>query len=220
MTTIKCKAIVFDLDGTLVDSGDVVEKAWEQFAIANGFDFKEEVLPILHGRPAIATIKDLLPGKSIEELRALEGQLTAMELNLLDGLKPIVGADKLLALLPENSWGIATSGIFKLASGRLLSAGLPLPKVMVTADVTKNPKPHPEPFLKAMEELGYEPHECVVFEDSPAGIRGALASGATVVAINLNETVARELNPHLNIIDLSAITAVVDINGAIELKVV
>ena len=85
------------------------------------------------------------------------------------------GAIELVRSIPEGRWGVVTSGTRHLASARLKLAGIPVPKVMVTADDVVNGKPHPEPYLKGAELLGVNPAECLVIEDAPAGIRAAHA---------------------------------------------
>jgi len=203
--SIECKGLIFDLDGTLVDSGEVVEKVWKMFADRYGFDFEKQVLPICHGRPAKYPLKELLPRVTEEEMDAVEDEFNAIEMTMLEELKPIRGADILLPILPPGKWAIATSGDNNLASGRLKSAGLPIPKHFVTAGMYKNSKPHPDPFLMAAQSLGFEPEDCIVFEDSPAGIEGAKTAGCTVIGINLVEAAKKVSKPDYVINDMTEI---------------
>lgn len=192
---IECKGLIFDLDGTLVDSGEVVERVWKMFADRYGFDFEKQVLPICHGRPAKYPLKELMPSICEKEMEAMEEEFSEIEMTMLEGLKPIRGADKLLLTLPIERWAIATSGVHDLASGRLKSAGVPIPKHFVTAGMYKNSKPHPDPFLMAADLLRLAPKDCVVFEDSPAGIEGALQAGCKVIGINLVEAARKISKP-------------------------
>lgn len=204
--TIKCKAIIFDLDGTLVDSGECVEKVWKIFADRYGFDFEKQVLPICHGRPAKYPLKELRPNTTEEEMEAMEDEFGALEMTMLEGLKPIKDADKLLMTLPPDKWAIATSGTYPLASGRLKASGLPLPKCFVTAGMYRNSKPHPDPFLLAAKLLGFDPKDCVVFEDSPAGIEGAKAAGTKVIGINMVAAAKKVSKPDFVINDMTEVS--------------
>lgn len=205
MNIIETKALIFDLDGTLVDFGEVVEKVWKMYADKYGFDFEKQVLPICHGRPAKYPLKELRPDTTEAEMEAMEEEFGAIEMKMLDGLKPIRGADLLLKTLPQGRWAIATSGTYPLASGRLVASGLPLPVHFVTAEMYTNAKPHPEPFLKAAELLKTDPSECLVFEDSPAGIEGAKKAGAKVVGINMVDEARRISRPDFIIKDMTCI---------------
>lgn len=204
--SIKCKGLIFDLDGTLVDSGEVVEKVWKMFADRYGFDFEKQVLPICHGRPAKYPLKELKPDVTEEEMEAVEEEFSALEMTMFEGLKPIKGADKLLQTLPIERWAIATSGTHPLASGRLKASGVPIPKHFVTAGMYKNSKPFPDPFLMAADFLGFEPKDCVVFEDSPAGIEGAKTAGSTVIGINLVAAAKKVSKPDFIINDMTEIS--------------
>jgi sugar-phosphatase len=91
------------------------------------------------------------------------------------------GAIQLVSSLPVDSWGVVTSGSRHLATDRLRVVGVPIPRVMITADEVENGKPHPEPYLKGAKALGVKPEECLVIEDAPAGIRSAHAGGMKVI---------------------------------------
>ncbi len=203
---VKCKAIIFDLDGTLVDSGEVVEKVWKMFADRYGFDFEKQVLPICHGRPAKYPLKELMPCVTEQEMDAMEKEFGGIEMTMLEGLKPIKGADKLLPCLPPDKWAIATSGTYPLASGRLKTSGLPIPIHFVTAEMYEKAKPFPDPFLKAAELMQVDPKDCVVFEDSPAGIEGAKTAGATVIGINMVDAAKKNSKPDFIINDMNEVS--------------
>ena len=175
---MKCKALLFDLDGVLIDiSTPAVARVWSKWARAHGFD-SEEVVAHAHGRPSIATVREYLPNADHEaENRIVERS----EIEDLDGVVPLPGARELLESLPAERWTIVTSGTRALATVRLRAAGLPAPAKFVTATDVVNGKPHPEPFLKAAKILGVAPSDCVVVEDAPAGIRAGKTAGARVI---------------------------------------
>jgi sugar-phosphatase len=178
MINLRCRAVLFDLDGVLIDSTPAVARVWHRWAIEHGFD-PERVVKMAHGRPSRTTIRELLPNADIAvEDRELERR----EIEDLDGVVPIAGALQLLASLPHDRWTIATSGTRPLAEVRLRAAGLPIPKTMITSNDVKIGKPDPEPYLKAAAILRYAASDCVVVEDAPAGIRSGKAAGSRVIA--------------------------------------
>jgi len=178
MTEITCGAILFDLDGVLVDSTPAVIRVWSRWAIARGFD-PNEVVRRAHGRPSIATVRDYVPHADAE---AENREVERGEIEDLGGVVPLPGARELLIALPPHRWTIVTSCTRRLAQTRLSAAGLPVPARAVTSDDIKNGKPDPEPYLKGASLLGISPEDCVVVEDAPAGIRAGKAAGARVMA--------------------------------------
>ena len=178
MIEVACRGLLFDLDGVLVDSTPAVARVWSKWAIEHGFD-PEETVQRAHGRPSIATIRDLLPNADAEaENRIVEQG----ELDDTDGVIPLPGTRELLNSLALERWAIVTSCTRALAETRLRAAGLPVPKRLITCDDITRGKPDPEPYLKGAALLAVRAQECVVFEDAPAGIRAGKAAGATVVA--------------------------------------
>ena len=178
MTEITCSALLFDLDGVLIDSTPAVIRVWTQWALVHGFD-PDEVVRRAHGRPSISTIREYLPhGDHEAENRVVEGG----EIADLHGVAPLPGARELLEALPPDRWTIVTSCTRPLGTTRLRAAGLPIPTNLVTSDDVKNGKPDPEPYLKGASLLGVEAKDCVVVEDAPAGIRAGKVAGARVIA--------------------------------------
>jgi sugar-phosphatase len=175
---ISCAAILFDMDGVLIDSTPAVARVWSQWARERGFDPKK-VVRLAHGRPSISTIRDLLPNADHE---AENREVEQREIADLEGVVPLPGARRLLASLPTERYAIVTSSTRKLAEARLRAAELSLPKFFVTSTDIVNGKPHPEPYLKAAGKLGADPRECIVVEDVPSGIRSGKAAGARVIA--------------------------------------
>jgi sugar-phosphatase len=173
------KAIIFDLDGVLVDSAECIERTWRAWALRNQLD-PESVIAVAHGRRAIETVQLVAPQLSAEaELYSL----AASESTTSEGVYEISGARELLEMLPADKWAVVTSGIRAVAEFRLRHAGLPVPPVMICADEISRGKPDPEGYLTAAERLGYSPAECLVIEDAPAGIESACAAGMRVIAI-------------------------------------
>jgi len=179
MTQVQCAAILFDMDGVLINSTPAVARVWRKWAIERGFD-PEEVVARAHGRPSLTTVREYLPNADHD---AENREVERREIEDTEGIVPLPGAVELLAGLPADRWIIVTSSTMALAKVRLRAAGLPLPGKLVTASDITHGKPHPEPYLMGASALGFPPAECLVFEDIPAGVRAGRAAGAKVVAI-------------------------------------
>lgn len=179
MTTFHCSAILFDLDGVLVDSTGSVDRQWRIWARERGID-EEKVMAIAHGVRAVEVVRAVAPHLDPE---TEVGKLESREAADRDGVAVMPGAIALIRAIPAGHWGVVTSGRRQLATGRLQLAQIPLPKVMIAADDVANGKPHPEPYLKGAELLGANPADCLVIEDAPAGIRAAHAGGMKVIAL-------------------------------------
>ena len=173
------RAILFDMDGVLMDSTPSVERVWRAWASAHGLD-ADRVAGQAHGRRSIETIRALAPELDAETENVLVEQ---MEIDDKEGVTALPGAAELLNTLPANLFAIVTSATRPLAVARLGYAGIPVPRHMITADDVIHGKPSPEPFLKGAALLGYAPAECLVFEDSPAGIASARAAGMKAIAL-------------------------------------
>lgn len=179
MPSFHVEAILFDLDGVLVDSTPCVTRVWTGWAIEHGYD-PALVVKTAHGRRAIETVEFLAPDlDSSSELRELERR----ELADTDGLRVFPGAADLLDSLPLNRWTVVTSGTRALATKRLTVAGLPVPRIFITADDVSVGKPNPAPYLKGAALLGYHSDDCLVVEDAPSGIRAARAAGMLSLAL-------------------------------------
>jgi mannitol-1-/sugar-/sorbitol-6-phosphatase len=178
MIQIHCAALLFDMDGVLINSTPAVARVWTRWAIEHGFDPKE-VVAHAHGRPSLTTVREFLPNANPE---AENREVERREIEDLEGVVPLPGALDLLASLPEDRWTIVTSCTRPLAEVRIRAAGLPLPKKLITSNDIVHGKPHPEPYLKGASILGFPAAECVVLEDVPAGVRAGKAAGAKVIA--------------------------------------
>src|SRR5580658_10806443 len=184
MPTFSCAAILFDLDGVLVDSTGAVDREWRAWAQRKGVD-GDAVMAIAHGVRTLEVIQRVAPHLDAEsEVRELERR----EADHQEGVAVMPGAAELVHSIPEGRWGVVTSGTRLLASARLRFCGLPVPKVLVTADDVVHGKPHPEPYLKGAKLLGFSPEDCLVIEDAPAGIQAARAGGMKVIGITSTYT--------------------------------
>ena len=175
-------ALLFDLDGTLVDSSAPIERGWRRWATARDAD-PEAVLHAMPGRPGIDLIRQFAPHLTSDEVAADNDMLLGSQVGDLDGVVALPGAAALLHSLPPDRWAVVTSADQVLARDRLLGTGLPLPRVLVTVEDVQRGKPDPEGFLSAARQLGVDPADCLVFEDAAAGLQAAAAAGMTAVAI-------------------------------------
>ena len=178
MPEIHCAALLFDLDGVLINSTPAVARVWRKWAIEHGFN-PEEVVSRAHGRPSLTTVREYLPDADHE---AENREVERREIADLEGVVPLPGALDLLNSLSPDRWTIVTSCTRPLAEVRIQVAGLPLPKKLITSNDITHGKPHPEPFLKGAATLGFDAKDCVVLEDVPAGVRAGKAAAARVIA--------------------------------------
>ena len=179
MPVFSCVAILFDLDGVLVDSTRAVDREWREWAARKGVD-GDAIMAIAHGVRTIEVIRRVAPHLDAEaEASAIENH----EAGDQQGVTVMPGAIDLVRSIPDGRWGVVTSGSRLLATNRLRYCGLPVPEVLVTSDDVTQGKPHPEPYLNGAEGLGFAPGDCLVIEDAPAGIQSARAGGMKVVGI-------------------------------------
>jgi len=179
MTKFVCGAILFDLDGVLIDSTRSVDRQWRAWAREKGIE-EEKVMAIAHGVRSIEVIRAVAPHLDApSEVQWLERH----EAEDQSDVSVMPGAAELISAIPHGRWCVVTSGTRLLATARLRLGGLPIPKVLITADDVTNGKPHPEPYLKGAELLGVKPAQCLVIEDAPAGIQAAHAAGMKAIAL-------------------------------------
>lgn len=175
----RSRAVLFDLDGVLVDSDAAILASWQTWAAPHGLDVRE-IWRICHGVQTIQTIRRVAPHLDAEKEAAA---ILAIELADAQGLHAHPGAAELLRSLPQGSWAIVTSGKRELALARLQYASLPVPDVLITAEDVMRGKPDPEAFVLAAKRLGVSPESCLVVEDAPAGLQAARAAGMTAIGV-------------------------------------
>jgi sugar-phosphatase len=176
---LSCRAVLFDLDGVLVDSEPVVARTWQRWAARHDLDVPDLVRRA-HGRRSLETVREVAPALDAE----MEVQwLAAVELSDNDGLRVLPGAATLFESLPEQQRAVVTSGGRALAEFRLTQVGLSTPAVLVAAEDVSTGKPAPDGYVLAARRLGLDAAACIVIEDTPAGIAAGKAAGATVIAV-------------------------------------
>ncbi|GAA1187378.1 HAD-IA family hydrolase [Nesterenkonia xinjiangensis] len=206
---ITARAALLDMDGTLVDSRAVVEKLWLRWADQHGLDH-DTVLRTVHGRQGHESMAILLPDRSAEENHRENQQMLATESVDTGGIISIGGAAELLDALQELPHALVTSADARLAIARMEAAGLRVPEHRITAEDVTASKPSPEGFLQAAERLGVAPGECVVFEDSQAGVEAGLAAGMPVVGVGAH---AAAHGPTCAVEDLTDLRIAVEDDG-------
>jgi mannitol-1-/sugar-/sorbitol-6-phosphatase len=176
---IPCDAVLFDLDGVLIDSNACIVRHWQHWAGRHGLD-PNIIMSVAHGIRTVETIRLVAPHLDAE---AEAEEFTVQEVADTDGVIAIEGAAHLLSGLPPDVWAIVTSGSAALARARLLQAGLPIPRVLVTGDDVKDGKPAPEPYLVGARRLEVPVERCVVIEDAPAGVTSGRTAGIRVIGV-------------------------------------
>ncbi|MYS06081.1 HAD-IA family hydrolase [Streptomyces sp. SID6041] len=213
--TLTARALLLDMDGTLVNSDAVVERCWRRWAERQGLD-GDAVLKVVHGRQGYATMAVLLPDRPMAENHADNRVMLAEETADLDGVVAVPGAPAFMAALAELPHALVTSADEALAQARMGAAALPMPATRVTAESVGASKPDPEGFLKGAAELGFEPDDCIVFEDSEAGIQAGRAAGMRIVGVGPR---AGAFAPDVHVADLTRLRIEPAADGSITLTV-
>ncbi len=210
--TLRCKGILFDMDGILISSLGSVERSWTKYAKLRQVD-PGLAISHAHGRRAVETIAALRPDLDPQaELKVIED----IELADGEGITVLPGVLKLIHKLPIDRWTVVTSATDRLARMRLATAGIPVPERLVTAEHVLQGKPDPAPFLAGATLLGFAPGNCVVFEDSSSGVVSGRAAGCTVIGTTFSHPVESLAAAHYLIPDLTAVdVSVVDGEGVV-----
>lgn len=177
------QGVLFDLDGTLIDSTPAIARSWS--AVLTEIGIPLEVLPSLHGQPSRQSLHRLLPDASLEEIDHWAKKIESLEVQDTDGIILLPGAQELFEDLDrrEIEWFIVTSCTRELGTARAKSVGLSLPPKSIFFDDVEKGKPHPDPYLLGLERLGISANNALVIEDAPAGIKSGKAAGIKVVAM-------------------------------------
>lgn len=175
---LHCKGVLFDMDGILISSIGSVDRSWTKWSLMRDID-PAYAISTVHGKRAIESLQRLRPDlDSIAELKIIED----FEVEDTDDIEVLPGVRELLAALPKHRWTVVTSATDRLARVRLAAAGLPVPERFINGDSVTEGKPNPAPFLAGAALLGLNPEDCVVFEDSAAGVAAGKAAGCRVIA--------------------------------------
>ena len=210
-----CWAVLFDLDGVLVDSTHSVERQWRIWAEEVKIP-PQKVLEIAHGRRTIEVVQLVAPHLDAEaEVRRIEEN----EAGDSDGVKVMPGAEALLKAIPNGRWCVVTSGTKYLAASRLRDARLPVPKILISADDVRHGKPHPEPYLKGAQGLGANPADCLVIEDAPQGIQAARAAGMKVIGLTSTYSASDLAHAHAIVDQLEQLAVSTSPSGGLEITV-
>ncbi|BFO21102.1 HAD family hydrolase [Streptomyces sp. KM77-8] len=212
---LTARALLLDMDGTLVNSDASVERVWRRWADRHGLD-GDEVMKVVHGRQGYASMAVLLPDRPMEQNYADNARMLAEETADTEGVVEIAGATEFLASLAEVRHALVTSADVALSTARMAAAGLSQPAVRVTAESVGASKPDPEGFLKGAAELGVDPGDCVVFEDSGAGIEAGRAAGMRVVGVGPRAAFHR---PDVVVRDLTQVRVEAVGDGSVRLHV-
>jgi sugar-phosphatase len=214
-SVLTVRAFLLDMDGTLVNSDAVVERVWHRWATGHGLD-PAESLKVVHGRQGHASMAILLPGRPMEQNYAENRALLAEETADTDGVVPVPGAPAFMTAVATLPHALVTSATEALATARMAAAALPMPEIRITAESVSASKPDPEGFLKAAAELGFAPADCVIFEDSGAGVAAARAAGIRVVGVGPR---AAALHPDAHVPDLTHVRVEPLPDGTVRLHI-
>lgn len=212
---LRCKGILFDMDGILISSLGSVERSWTRWAQMRGID-PAHALSVAHGCRSIETVALLRPDLDAN----LENKIVEdLEIADTEGVGILPGVRALLSALPEDRWTVVTSATRPLAEVRLRTGGIPVPKRFVTADDVSDGKPHPAPYLAGAAVLGLAPEECVVFEDAASGTIAGRAAGCTVIGTTFSHSIESLAAAHYLVKDVTGIE-VTPLADGLELRFV
>lgn len=204
--TLRCQAILFDVDGVLVDSRAVVERTWARWAARHGLH-RTDIAQTAHGRRTVETVREFAPQLDPDpEVAWIESD----ELNDTEGLTALPGSAAALHAVPEARRALVTSGGRAFAVRRMRAAGLPIPAIIVAAEDVAQGKPAPDAYLLAAARLAVDPRECVVIEDAPPGIAAGRAAGATVIALTTTFAAPHLTDAHVTVPSLAALRISLD----------
>ncbi|WP_027659807.1 HAD-IA family hydrolase [Salinispora fenicalii] len=199
------RSVLFDIDGTLVDSTEAVTTSWRTVASRYRVD-AEAILRVCHGRRDEDVVPEFFPPEAVASVLR---EMADLELSYADLVRPIPGATAALATITDGRWAVVTSGSRRLMTARMRGAGLRIPPTFVAAEDVRHGKPDPEGYLLAARQLGVAASSCIVVEDSPAGVAAGKAAGAVVVAIATTHAPAELAHADVVVDDLRELDQVI-----------
>ncbi|KZV77521.1 HAD-like protein [Peniophora sp. CONT] len=215
MPTLTVDAILFDMDGTLIDSTPGVLIAWDIFGKQYGFDALSAA-DAAHGRRLADTLAEWC---KITDPKTLADEIVRFEEEVIQG-GPLVLPGTLALLEQLNSgateehpgWTIVTSATNVYTPKALSRCGVPVPASgYVTSDDVQHGKPHPDPYLTGAKKIGVDPAKCLVIEDAPSGLKAGRAAGSKTLAVCTSHTrdaiVASGAEPDFIVEDLRRVSA-------------
>ncbi|KAJ2559485.1 hypothetical protein EV175_000313 [Coemansia sp. RSA 1933] len=215
---LSAQGLIFDLDGTLINTQEETERAYTKYAQQHGID-PQPIIDYCHGVPTLQVLRKFFP----EQVQTAEyAQMMELDsITEMDGLREIAGARSLVDSVPGQRWAIFTSGMPFLAHPRMKHLGLPIPAVFVTPADIVNGKPHPEGYVRAAQGLGFDPQRCIVFEDAKAGISAGVAAGAVVVGIRtlLTDAELKAAGAQYSVADMTRVSVAVQDDGSLVVAV-
>ncbi len=212
---IRCKGVLFDMDGILISSLGSVERSWSKWARMRGVD-PEYTCRIAHGCRSIETVARLRPDLDPEEENKI---IEGLEIEDTEGVTVLPGVLDLLSSLPAHRWTVVTSATEPLARVRVAAAGVPIPAKFITAESVAQGKPHPAPYIAGAALLGVSPEDCVVFEDSESGAKAGHAAGCTVIATTFSHSIEQLRDAQFLVSDLTQVKSSLASDGEISLQV-
>jgi sugar-phosphatase len=211
--SIRCRGVLFDMDGVLISSTAADERTWLRWARLRGMENSFSI-QATHGRRSVDTLRALRPDLDAEQEALLLEELDAEEMG---GVVRLPGVAALLAAIPDERRAVVTSASTRLMQNRLGAAGLALPRYAITADMVAHGKPHPEPYQRGAAMLGLVPADCLVIEDAPAGIASGRAAGCRVLGVLTSHTADELQGADWQVASLSMVRAEVQEDGWIEI---
>ena len=211
--SIRCRGVLFDMDGVLISSTAADERTWLRWARLRGMENSFSI-QATHGRRSMDTLRALRPNLDAEQEALLLEELDAEEMG---GVVQLPGVAALLGAIPEERRAVVTSASTRLMQNRLRAAALAVPRHAITADMVTHGKPHPEPYQRGAAMLGLAPAECLVIEDAPAGIAAGRAAGCRVLGVLSSHTADDLHEADWRVASLSGVRAEVKKDGWIDI---
>jgi sugar-phosphatase len=215
-THLEADALLFDLDGVLIDSTRAITDHWR--TVAQWYDLDAEALLAgVHGVRAIDVLSHALEDAGPDVIGQALRRHSRLEIADTAGVMALPGAARLLSEIDPDRWAVVTAGSAPVATARLKAAGLPTPRFLVGADDTMAGKPDPEGYLKAAQSIGVHPSRCVVIEDAPPGILAGRRAGATVLGLTTTYSQAEIADAHVIVPDLASVSVAIGESAALRL---